>query len=406
MDTCPVLRQRGQMLLLMAFLLIALLGMIGVAVDLGFGYEHRREAQNAADSAAMAGALALGRHIQYDKLSAAERLQLNLLSDPFGTGDVITQEVTNAAVMSMPPFPRPNAASGALSTNLSWPPSAATGSLTANWIMRDGTSSAIGGGTPPTTAVGVRVIADASYPTYFARVLGPWFQNVAVEGTSRAVLRPAAGGVGGAPFIVCGSNAAGGGTWEAPNGPSRQILTNASPPDVDYASWVGHNFMVHWAQIGANPAPGTDCGAGSNMNGLAQFGSTCSPTGTALTPCTEPWRGGTVSGTTTTVVAGLPGCTGSTWNNCVMILPVAAGCDGTNCNVVTFAPFLIMDGTLPVNGALAPQSGCNNNCHIGQLLPAGMINSQPGTGVINPATNPGLFTVELSCDPVGADCPL
>jgi uncharacterized membrane protein len=78
MDTCPVLRQRGQMLLLMAFLLIALLGMIGVAVDLGFGYEHRREAQNAADSAAMAGALALGRHIQYDKLSAAERLQLNL----------------------------------------------------------------------------------------------------------------------------------------------------------------------------------------------------------------------------------------------------------------------------------------------------------------------------------------
>src|SRR5829696_4048515 len=100
------IRQRGQMVIIMALLMVAILWMVGVAIDLGFGYEHRREIQNAADSAAIAGALALGRHVQYSTLTSAQRAALGLTSDSFGTGDVIQQEMTNAAMMSMPPFPQ------------------------------------------------------------------------------------------------------------------------------------------------------------------------------------------------------------------------------------------------------------------------------------------------------------
>jgi Flp pilus assembly protein TadG len=402
-------RQRGQMLIILALLMVTILAMVGVAVDLGFGYEHRREIQNAVDSAAVAGALGLGRHIQYATLSVSQRSALGLTTDYYNADTVIQQEITNAAVMSMPPFPQPDTATGRLSSNLSWPPSGGTGSLSAFYVLTDGTTVAIGGGTPPATAVGVRVVADASYSTMFARVLGAGFLTVPVAGTARAMLRPTVTtlGVAGAPFIVCGGTPSGTGAWLAPNGSNGSngggavnILTTTTPQDVDYNTWVGTNFMVHWSQIGSQPRAGSDCGGGGNMNGLADPTQSCTPTSSTALPCAQPWRGGTVAGTTNQLVAGLPGCTGTSWNNCVMLLPVSTGCGGTNCTIVTFAPFIIFDGTLQANAAISPQSGCNSNCHIGQLLPAGMVDGQAGTGVINPAT-PGTFTTQLSCDPVG-----
>lgn len=50
--------QRGQALIIIAFALIGLIGMTGLAVDGGMAYSDRRHAQNAADNAAVAGALA------------------------------------------------------------------------------------------------------------------------------------------------------------------------------------------------------------------------------------------------------------------------------------------------------------------------------------------------------------
>src|SRR5207248_525827 len=155
-------------------------------------------------------------------------------------------------------------------------------------------------------------------------------------------------------------------------------------------------------------APNSDCGGGSSMNGLSDS-PVCTPTGVSAFPCTEPYRTGTVAGTTVQTIAGLPGRSGSSWNNCAMLLPISDGCDsGTlSCDVLTYARFLIMDGTLPVNGAYSPKAGCNSNCHIGQLLPVGMIPSiKAGAGVFDPQTGTGLFTVELSCDPVGGACNL
>lgn len=51
-------RERGQILVLFAFGIAALLGFTALAIDGGMVYSDRRQAQNAADSAALAGALA------------------------------------------------------------------------------------------------------------------------------------------------------------------------------------------------------------------------------------------------------------------------------------------------------------------------------------------------------------
>lgn len=50
--------ERGQVLVIISVALVALIAMVGLAVDGGFAFSDRRHAQNAADTAALAGALA------------------------------------------------------------------------------------------------------------------------------------------------------------------------------------------------------------------------------------------------------------------------------------------------------------------------------------------------------------
>ncbi len=71
METKP--HERGQALILIVFAMFALFGMTGLAVDGGMAYSDRRDAQNAADSAALAAALAdlRGRDYQSTGLAAA-----------------------------------------------------------------------------------------------------------------------------------------------------------------------------------------------------------------------------------------------------------------------------------------------------------------------------------------------
>ena len=49
--------ERGQVLVIMAFGMFALLGMTALAIDGGNAYSDRRHAQNAADTAALAAGL-------------------------------------------------------------------------------------------------------------------------------------------------------------------------------------------------------------------------------------------------------------------------------------------------------------------------------------------------------------
>ena len=65
--------ERGQALILITFSIVALIGLTGLAVDGNLAYSDRRQAQNAADSAAMSAALAYvrGEDVEAAALQAA-----------------------------------------------------------------------------------------------------------------------------------------------------------------------------------------------------------------------------------------------------------------------------------------------------------------------------------------------
>ena len=125
----PEQRQRGQIAIVMALAITALLGVTGVAVDLGFGYAHRRQVQNAADAGAAAGALALGRHIVYTYDGSSLPGPNGNITITDYTDTMILNEIRNAAAASAPPYP------AALSSP-SWP-TGGNNALTANYMVRD-----------------------------------------------------------------------------------------------------------------------------------------------------------------------------------------------------------------------------------------------------------------------------
>src|SRR3954451_1293688 len=122
-------RQRGQVAIIMALSFVALMGKMGTGIDLGLGYAHRREVQNAADSAAVAGALALGRHYQYQYLVQNPLSGYSLGGVTDATDSQINQEITYAAAAGVPQYPDP-------ATSPSWPTGAGN-TLTANYLLTD-----------------------------------------------------------------------------------------------------------------------------------------------------------------------------------------------------------------------------------------------------------------------------
>jgi len=87
--------EKGQALILIAFGIIALIGFTALAVDGGRAYDERRHAQNAADTAALAGALA--HHQKEDIIAAAQdRAASNGYVDN-GTTKEVTVTVTDIA---------------------------------------------------------------------------------------------------------------------------------------------------------------------------------------------------------------------------------------------------------------------------------------------------------------------
>jgi Flp pilus assembly protein TadG len=138
--------ERGQVLVIAALIMTALLGFLALIIDVGNAYAQRRFMQNAADAASVAGARVLAANL--------------------GTG------ASDAAVL------------GAINTYLASNGSASSvsaGGPTRAWYVNIAGANvrAIGGGSVPAVAaggtptiVGVKVEAGKQVSTYFAGVLG------------------------------------------------------------------------------------------------------------------------------------------------------------------------------------------------------------------------------------------
>jgi hypothetical protein len=290
------------MLVLVALAFAVVAGTMGLAVDYGFVALERRTLQKAADSAAMSGALDLADSTSWSSIDTDVNSMISKNGVPFGTSTSCTLvDASNQQVQN-----------------------------NCNSPTNDSTS-------------GVKVTLTHTRDTFFMGLLGARTATVSATSTGR-LYQQNDYNAGAAMFIVCGFNTrlAGGGNN------TYDILETSGGSYSVRDSAVSKRFVIHGPQV-------ADCNANnSNFKGL--YGET----GFFDLPHILHYTEGTVAGPTTVATDGPNGCPAgtTTFNGCVMVLPVVSSVWGTTSdkamNGVFWLPFLIYD-----NGA---------NVHEGVLM--------------------------------------
>ncbi len=162
-----------------AFMLVALLGALGLSVDLGMAFSQRRTMQSAADAGAYAGAWAvLKSRPPSEEVQTEVNTVVNQNTMNFGTITSIQCEYINDASQSL------GNCSGGI----------------------------------PSSASGVRVTVQENHPTFFIKVVPGGPNNVTTSAVAAANIRKLAP-VGGGPFLPCAQKAI-----RADNGPPMDIV--------------------------------------------------------------------------------------------------------------------------------------------------------------------------------------
>jgi Flp pilus assembly protein TadG len=410
-DTDKHQRQPGQVAVIMALAMTALLGATGIGVDLGFSYAHHRETQNAADAAALAGLQDVSRHYQYWAYTKGGSPPGTVSITADKTNSDVRSDMTKAAVSSLPNFP-----SAGSVTSLP-----AGIQLTAEYIRPDGTlvsvptSGSITSSPPAATdPVGVKATVGYDYPTFFMRVFGIGSTHVQAEAFAK-LFKGAPVDVD-APFVVCGTYSGSGAYWiggpragdpqpttPPPSSPSPpQIVTIVAGGQVNYNTWQSSWFLVHGAQLpqglgtGQSTTP-ADCGHGaSEWKGSTSQGSGCIPLSSAsYVPCRQGVDNGNRAGPLRNRVNGMDGCDQAEANGCVVFLPIADGPLSQDMRVIDYAPFLVFPDNPQPQTVRVP--GCNaSNCHSGMLLPSGACGAGcVPSGAFDPSNPYGVTTFKL-----------
>jgi Flp pilus assembly protein TadG len=325
---------------LLAGMLVALIGMTGLAVDFGFGTLERRVLQNAADAAAATGASDL----------------INGVTPTSGVQAMVSQ----------------NGAS-------------VTTDVTCQYVDTANAVTGLCSAAPSNTTSGVKVTATNTRDTYFMRVLGIPTMTVSAEATARistmqnTLTNPATSmsyNAQNALFIVCGYNTklVGGGNMNILQGAQPGISPwDLNPAAIDPAN--PKEFIIH------DPQP-EDCGIhSSSFKGLNKT------VGMVTLPADLQYETGTNAGPTQYAINGFNGCganlNSSTVDGCVMILPIATEVrtsnalgqpypDGERLRAVRWLPFRIRQvdsnttagtllGTYILNDSLLPWTYSGGN---------------------------------------------
>ncbi len=299
-DDAPSHARQGQAIVMFAFFAIALMGLLGLATDVGYAMAARRAAQGAADQGALSGARVIARYGNGGPSSAQAEVGLVVSSNPFGPV---------AATLFKCEY------------------------IGNNWAVV-GTCNQ----TVPSNAAGARVRTRVTVDTFFLQVIPGAPDQVIASGYAKArVEKPASVGSD-APFIVCGKaswavNDVNGGAIDANipilNG-SNQFNANA----------IGVTYRIHDPQLKNHYE--ADCKSkAARFKGLADQGK-AQPSG----PGWFYYDTGTKAGPTRAKVYGTQGCAANTPEpyNCVMILPIATNSPAESGNskqvyVVTFGAF-------------------------------------------------------------------
>lgn len=271
-----------------------LVGITGLAVDLGFVTIERRTLQKAADAAAVSGALDLAYETTWPSINTD-----------------VNAMVTNNQVEA--------------------------GTTTACTLVDNSNAQRQANCNPPTdtNVSGVKVVLSRPRDTYFMRILGINTVNVSANSTARVVKHNAYEG-GNALFMVCAYN-----TYLAPNGALRQsILAAGGPPYSVLPAALNRQYLIHGPQVQRE-----DCGITNNaFKGLANADEN---EGLTTLPGVMTYDTGVKAGPTRTAVEGALGCgliadSRFITTPCVMILPVFVSSPANKkVDAVMWLPFLI-----------------------------------------------------------------
>jgi Flp pilus assembly protein TadG len=292
--------KRGQILIMFALMLTALLGAVGLSVDLGMAFSQRRTMQSAADAGAYAGAWAVlkSKAVQSEVDTVVNQNKMN-----FGTVTSIQCEFINDASQPL------GSCSGAI----------------------------------PSSATGVRVTVTENHPTFFIKVVPGAPNNVTTSAVAAAnirVLPP----LGGGPFLPCSKQAI-----RTDNGETMDLVfldDNYNFLEVNDEA-VGVKFNIY----GPNDKVVEDCGiAPDKYNGAADQSRPC-----VTAPGWCYFKEGSYTGPVNQAVDGIDGCQAGAVSpyNCVAFLPIATIKDQplpANADrvwVVAFLPFYIEQGAQP-----------------------------------------------------------
>jgi Flp pilus assembly protein TadG len=290
----PHRASRGQILIMFAVMLTALLGAVGLSVDLGMAFSQRRTMQSAADAGAYAGTRVVARSKPATPVSAWSEVQAVIDKNRMAVGTIT--------------------------------------SITCNYVTDSGDVIAPCTATVPGTATGVEVTVQESHPTYFIRVIPGAANTVSTSANARANVKKIGMPTDG-PYIPCGVDT------KLVSGGKFSILT--SDNQIDPAA-VDKTFLIHSSQV--TPCYPTDTrqsDQNNNFKGLADVAANRNRTA----PGWFKFDTGVKAGFISEDVEGPDGCkAGQEVNNCVAFLPIAMlSRDDANSQlkVVGFAPFYI-----------------------------------------------------------------
>ncbi|MGH3116312.1 MAG: pilus assembly protein TadG-related protein [Gaiellales bacterium] len=311
--------ERGATMVIVALSIVALFGLAGLVIDGGRAYSDRREVQNAADSAALAGATKLSSIMHTPAADESQILTAVTASiTANGTNDGFDCNLVDAS-----------------GTTISACPTSDLVSL-------------------PAGTAGVTVTARDEQATTFMRVLGKDSFDASAPATAQ--VQALRGGT--APFMICGLPAAQGGQ-------DPQLLLPSGSDWVINSSAVYPGNTTEY-KIHDQNGPGS-CGGGSNgFKGLADSSKTYSLPGW--------WDNdtGTRAGPVRQFLASSNACDSNLTVGCQLVVPICMtsnGGTGTNLKMwcVGMGTFRITHST--------------NNDHWGYFIGASIVSSGQGGGV-------------------------
>jgi Flp pilus assembly protein TadG len=273
---------RGQVLILFALFLTGMLGVLGLSIDVGYAVSQRRMMQNAADLAAIAGALSIANYSDSNSISALTAVQNTVDGNQTHQGSPALEEC--------------------------------------NYVNDSLYEVASCDARVPADATGIAIVVRETHPTFFIRAIPGGATQVTTKARATArVERLFRAGMD-APFIVCGYGT------KRMDGSTMDILLNNN--FVNPAA-VGQTFRVMGTSEPSSGEPQiADCGlegiGAASWRGLAD-NSSSSPNNNGK-ELNQMWLGqnGTAPGTMKYNIQGLDGCQqGKTAPySCVLLLPV------------------------------------------------------------------------------------